>query len=89
MGISTSDVLRDVRGYATAGRVHLTRHARERLYERCGGLVEHVKHALRNARDCADDGDERRWKVTGPDLDGDMLTMIVVIDDGVVVVTLF
>jgi hypothetical protein len=29
------------------------------------------------------------WEVTGPDSDGDELTVIVVIDDGVLVVTFF
>jgi hypothetical protein len=30
-----------------------------------------------------------RWRVEGEDLDGDELTVVVVIEDGVVVVTLY
>jgi Domain of unknown function (DUF4258) len=78
--------LRDVRGYAAANRIFYSPHARERVQERCGS-VEHVRHALTNATQCAANG--ARWKATGPDLDGDELTVVVVIEDGVIVVTVF
>lgn len=41
-----------------------------------------------NARSCAPQTDGK-WKVEGSDLDGDDLTVVVVIDDGLLVVTLF
>jgi hypothetical protein len=45
-----------------------------------------VRYALANAERCyAVEND--RWRVTGPDLDGDELSAIVVIEDGVIVVT--
>jgi hypothetical protein len=53
-----------------------------------GASVGHVLHALRNAAVC-ERGEGDRWKTTGPDLDGDDLTAVVVIEDGLVVVTVF
>ncbi len=56
--------------------------------ERAGGGAgeAHVRYALANAERCyAVEND--RWRVTGPDLDGDELSAIVVIEDGVIVVT--
>jgi hypothetical protein len=47
-----------------------------------------LRNALVNARSCAPQAGER-WKVEGSDLDGDDLTVVVVIDDGLLVVTLF
>jgi hypothetical protein len=46
-----------------------------------------VVHALVNAREARPSGD--RWRVSGADLDGDELALVVVIGDGVLVVTLF
>jgi hypothetical protein len=76
-----------VRGYATANRVRFSGHARQRAALR-GATVGHVLHALRNAAVC-ERGEGNRWKATGPDLDGDDLTAVVVIEDGLVVVTVF
>ncbi len=47
-----------------------------------------LRNALMNARSCAPQKDGK-WKVEGSDLDGDDLTVVVVIDDGLLVVTLF
>jgi len=47
-----------------------------------------LRNALVDARSCAPQKDGT-WKVEGCDLDGDDLTVVVVIDDGLVVVTLF
>jgi hypothetical protein len=47
-----------------------------------------VHAALSGATDCKT-GDDGRWRVTGKDLDGDELTVVVALDDGVVVVTVF
>ena len=47
-----------------------------------------LRNCLVNARSCASQKDDK-WKVEGSDLDGDDLTLVVGIDDGLVVVTLF
>jgi hypothetical protein len=47
-----------------------------------------IYHALENSASCkASEG--RRWKVVGPDIDGDELTVVVTIDGDVVVITVF
>jgi hypothetical protein len=45
-------------------------------------------HVLTHAERCRAEQDER-WRVEGPDEDGDMLTAVVVFEDGVLVVTVF
>jgi hypothetical protein len=45
-------------------------------------------HALAKAIHCKGAGSER-WRVTGPDLDGDELVVVAVLDNGVAVVTVF
>lgn len=47
-----------------------------------------LRNALVNARSCSAQKDDR-WKVEGSDLDGDDLTVVGVIDDGLLIVTLF
>lgn len=47
-----------------------------------------VVHALSNASAC-ERAEEDKWRVTGEDLDGDELVAIVLLEDGVVVVTVF
>jgi hypothetical protein len=85
--VTSAEALKLVHGYASANRVRFAGHARARAAQR-GASVQHVMHALRNATGCAA-GDADRWKVTGPDLDGDSLTAVVLIEDGIVVVTVF
>lgn len=79
--------LHAVRGYAGANRIILSRHADRRMDQR-GASYQDVRHALMNARACRDQGDGT-WRVDGPDLDGDDLTLVVALRDGVLVVTLF
>jgi hypothetical protein len=50
---------------------------------------EFVIHALKNAKSAKDTETPNRWRVTGPDSDGDDLTVIVAIEGGVLVVTVF
>lgn len=47
-----------------------------------------LRSALVSAASCKDQRDGK-WKVTGPDLDGDALDVVVVIEAGVLVVTVF
>jgi len=79
--------LEEIRGLARANRVVFTRHALEEMGE-ARATENDVLHALREATACR--ASERdRWRVEGKDLDGDDLTVVVVIEDGVVVVTVF
>lgn len=53
-----------------------------------GAVFDDVRSSLANARTCRAQPKER-WRVSGPDVSGDEMTLIVVLEDGVVVVTLF
>jgi hypothetical protein len=53
-----------------------------------GALKEDVEHALREATGCEAEPEDR-WKVQGADRDGDELTVVVVLEAGVLVVTVF
>lgn len=81
------EALEEIRGLASANRYALSPHAFERMLLRNVRPMD-VRHALVKARDCREQT-EGRWKVLGPDLDKDDLTMVVVVEDGVVVITLF
>lgn len=83
---SNSDVLADIKGYASAGRVMLSRHARVRMGQRSATMAD-VIHVLTHASSCVADGS--KWKVIGSDLDGCDLVCVVAIENGLVVVTVF
>jgi len=85
--MTPSEALADVRGYAGAGRIRLTRHAERRMEDR-GLVFRDLRSALVNARQCSALPEER-WKVCGPDASGDELTLVVLLEDGVIVVTVF
>jgi len=79
--------LQDIRGLAGAGRVDIRNHALERMDERGLDWAD-VVHALMNAVSCEARPPDR-WRVEGVDLDGDSVTVVVVIELAVVVVTVF
>ena len=79
-------VLEEVRRCST-GQIVIAGHARERMGER-GVTFGDVRHALTNATSCRAQPNGR-WRVTGPDLDGDELVLVVVLEAGMVVVTVF
>lgn len=85
--VSSEEALRDIRGFASAGRLRIELHARQRMRER-GASFADVKHALAGAQRCRLQ-ENGRWRVDGEDLDGDELTAVVVLESGVVVVTVF
>jgi len=85
--VDAATALADIRGYATANRIRVLRHAWERMGER-GARYEDVRHALARARGCKA-ADQGRWKVFGDDRDGDELILVVFIESGVVVVTVY
>jgi hypothetical protein len=53
-----------------------------------GATVADVRHALTNATSC-EAAERGRWRVTGKDLDQEVLRVVVVLEAGVVVVTVF
>ena len=69
-----------------AGRVRFTRHARTRAGGSTVGEL-HVVHALKLATACVPS--DAKWRVSGPDLDGDEVTAVVALEAGVIVVTVF
>lgn len=77
-----------VRGYAAAGRWEVERsHGIPRMRQRGASFVD-VEYGLLNGTWC-DVQENGRWKLGTTDVDGDELTLILVVDDGVLVVTLF
>lgn len=85
--MTPAEVLRDVQGYAGAGRISVGDHARKRMSER-GVTYQDLAHSLKNAGSARKAEKPGRW-IEGPDLDGDDLSCVVVLEDGVVVVTVF
>jgi hypothetical protein len=85
--VARAEALADIRGYARAGRVELTEHVVMRARERRVRVGEIVT-ALAYAHDCRHEEGEK-WRALCRDRDGDLLEMIVVIEEGLLVVTLF
>ena len=86
--LSPEAALLEIRGLAKANRFNFEPHALARMEER-GAQVRDVQFALCNATECRCQPENGRWKVDGADLDGDALTLVVEIDDGLLVVTVF
>ncbi len=88
--VTPSEALEQIRGYARANRYRIHPHAWDRL-RGIGRNVytseEDVLHALQNAKQARFQPQNERWRVEGPDMDGDDLTMSVVIEDGLLVIT--
>ena len=84
-----ADVLRDASEAARLGQVFLTRHAEERMDERCV-TIDDVLAALETATAAKWDAEKETWRVTGGrDLDGDELRVVIRTPLPVVVVTTF
>jgi hypothetical protein len=86
--MTSDEALQAVKGFARANRIFLTTHAHVRMAER-GARYADVQHALANAARVKNDGAPDKWKAFGEDLDGDELVCVVVIEDGLAVVTLY
>jgi hypothetical protein len=84
------EALRVIRGLAKANRIRLTAHAEQEAAE-CGASRRHIRCALVNARSVRASGPGRAsdWIVTGPDLDGDDLEIALIIEDGLLVITVY
>lgn len=85
--MDSGEVIEDVRGYAAARRVRITRHGRDRMSTR-GVTYEDLRYGLMNATAC-ERMENGRWKVDSIDRSGDRLTAIILFWDGVLVVTVF
>ncbi len=81
------EILEKVRGLASAGRYRISRHAYLRMDER-GSSPQDVRHALTHASECSP-AREDCYSVLGADRDGDALTLIVSLDDDILVITLY
>jgi hypothetical protein len=79
--------LQDVRGLAGAGQVDFWDHAFDSMDDH-GLSEEDLCNALMMAVSCEAQPPDR-WKVEGPDLEGDPWTVVVEIEQDVVVVTVF
>ena len=86
--MTPAEALADIRGLAQAGRVSYTKHALDRMDERSATRND-VEHALRNAARCAWQANKGTWKTFGADLAGEELVVAVVIQGGLLVVTVF
>lgn len=84
-----SDALDRIKELAAKGFIRYTFHARQRMDER-DATEEDVRQALRTATDATHQADRDNYRVSGgADLDGDSMSVVVVIEADVVVVTLF
>lgn len=84
--MSPAEALAAVRRHATSGRIVISQHALVRMRQRNVSFRD-VRRALSAAHTCQPEAD--KWKVTGPDTDGDGLTCVVMIEDDVLVITVF
>ena len=82
--------LRAIRGFAKANRIRLTAHA-DREAAECGATRGDIRRALVNAKGIRASGLGRAsdWTVAGPDLDGDDLELALIIEDGLLIITVY
>lgn len=83
--MTADEALAVIRRAAIARRLVYTRHSEQEMAE-ANATREDVRNALVHALSCKA-SHQARWKLEGPDLDGDDLAVVVVIEDDVVVVT--
>lgn len=90
LAVTPAEALQLIRGYALANRYRIHPHAWDRLRGVGRNVLtteEDLLHALRNATRARFQPDNERWRVDGPDMDGDDLTVVVVIEDGLLIIT--
>ncbi|MBI5514882.1 MAG: DUF4258 domain-containing protein [Deltaproteobacteria bacterium] len=86
--MTASEALVLIRGYASAGRITLTLHARERMIER--GITFHdVRAGLAGAPGCSWQPERGSWRVDTFDRSSAALVVIVVLAGEEIVVTVF
>lgn len=85
--MTNAEALKKLEALAASGQIILGSHARDRMAER-GVRYQDIRNALENATSCAP-SEADRWAVKGPDVEGDELTVVVVITGSLIVVTVF
>jgi hypothetical protein len=86
--VTPAEALEQAHRAGATGQFFVSTHARERQGERTVHFAD-IREALRTAT-LARLQDNERWRLDGgQDLDGDDLTLIVVFEQGVIVVTVF
>lgn len=83
--MTETEALEAIRGMARAGRYSLSRHARTEMYE-AKATEEDVREAMINAKSIRPT-EKGRWRIKGPDLDGDELEVVIAIEDQLIIVT--
>lgn len=88
--MTPDEALKTIKGYAGANRLTFRYHAKQRKVER-SVTGRDVRNALVNANRCEayEGAGWWGWRVFGPDTDGEELVCGVVIQDGVLVLTVF
>ena len=88
--MDSREALRVVRGLARANRIRFTAHAARESVE-CGATRADVRYALANVRRVRPSGRGRAsdWTVSGPDEVGDELEVAIILDDGILVITVY
>jgi hypothetical protein len=88
--MDSAEAVGAIRGLARANRIRLTAHA-EREAAECGATPEDIRFALVNAQSIRASGPGRAsdWTVAGPDLDGDELEVALIIQDGLLIITVY
>lgn len=86
--VTESEVLDKIKRAAIQGSVVFSSHAELRMRHR-GASHRDVLCALETAKAARHQPDNDRWLVEGADCDGDDLDVVVAIEAGVIVVTLF
>jgi hypothetical protein len=86
--VTEVEALAEIRGLARVGRLAYASHAVRRMSER-GVTRRDVQHALTDATACAWQEAYGTWRALGADLREQELVVAVVIEDGLLVVTVF
>ena len=86
--MDATSALVTIRTHAVAGRIAYTTHARQRLAQRNVTRAD-VRHALSGAKACRAGDAADKWIACGPDLDGDDLDVVLVIEVGLIIVTVY
>lgn len=85
--MTPEEALKSIVRLSATRSVRYTAHAHQRMNQRNVQRAD-VESALLFPSRCVP-ADPGRWKVTGPDADGDDLDVVVAIEDSVIVVTVF
>jgi len=88
--MDSAAALRVIRGLARANRIRLTAHAAREAVE-CGATRDDIRYALSNAKRVRASGRGRAsdWTAVGPDENGDDLEVALILEDGILVITVY